>query len=376
MAAALYATQGFAQPAAESGAEAFARNDFAAAARHWRAEAAAGSSEAKFGLGLLNDLGLGMTRDPSQALRWYVEAAREGLPEAEFNVGVMLDAGTGITRDTAAAAVWYARAAANGHKRAAYNLAQLYLRAEGVPRNADFARYWLGRADTLPASRELLGPLRPPLASERRLTAPEPAGAAVVPDGPGSRAELVWSAPPAPAGARYLVEIARLPVGDARSGQAVLTETTDASAVSVRLPRGDGRLIWRVSAIDGAEGHYATKGWQPAGGTLDPGERDAIPRGHVTLKLAAGDGSARTLANELARSFALADLWVSLEEEPRPAGESAVTFAYMEDADLAARVAKALPAVDTITARLAPDPAAAPRSISAWLVGGPREPEE
>ena len=84
-----------AAPQTAATAEAFARHDFAAAAERWRAEAGAGSTEAKFGLGLVNDLGLGMPRDAAKALRWYLEAAEEGLPQAQFNVGVMLDAGTG-----------------------------------------------------------------------------------------------------------------------------------------------------------------------------------------------------------------------------------------------------------------------------------------
>ena len=132
-----------AQRAAESGAEAFARSDFAAAAELWRTEAAAGSAEADFGLGLISDLGLGVPRDAAKAMRWYLEAADDGFSNAQFNVAVMLDAGTGIPRDVGAAAVWYGRAAANGHHRAQYNLGLLYAAGEGVHQNADLARYWL-----------------------------------------------------------------------------------------------------------------------------------------------------------------------------------------------------------------------------------------
>ena len=126
---------GGAQQAAESGAEAFARSDFAAAAELWRKEAAAGSAQAKFGLGLISDLGLGVPRDAAKALRWYLEAAEDGLSNAQFNVAVMLDAGTGVPRDVRAAAVWYGRAAANGHHRAQYNLGLLYEAGDGVPQN-------------------------------------------------------------------------------------------------------------------------------------------------------------------------------------------------------------------------------------------------
>ena len=133
--AAALALQATGQAAAETGAEAFATRDFTAAAELWRKEAAAGSARAKFGLGLLSDLGLGVPRDAAKALRWYLEAADEGVSDAQFNVAVMLDAGTGVPRDVGAAAVWYGRAAANGHHRAQYNLGLLYEAGEAVPRN-------------------------------------------------------------------------------------------------------------------------------------------------------------------------------------------------------------------------------------------------
>ena len=160
--AAALALPAAAQQAAESGAEAFARSDFAAAAELWRKEAAAGSAQAKFGLGLISDLGLGVPRDAAKALRWYLEAADDGFSNAQFNVAVMLDAGTGVPRDVGAAAVWYGRAAANGHHRAQYNLGLLYEAGEGVPQNPDLARYWLGRAaEVLPAAAERLAKLAP-----------------------------------------------------------------------------------------------------------------------------------------------------------------------------------------------------------------------
>ena len=147
-----------AQPA--TGDDAFARQDYATAVRLWRSEAEAGSAKAKFGLGLANDLGLGVARDSAKALRWYLEAADAGMAEAQFNVAVMLDAGAGVPRDIPAATIWYSRAAANGNSRAEYNLGILYENGEGVPANPDLARYWLDlAAGALPAARERLASL-------------------------------------------------------------------------------------------------------------------------------------------------------------------------------------------------------------------------
>ena len=212
-----------AQQPPPDGAAAFARRDFVAAAELWRAEAAAGSAQAKFGLGLMNDLGLGMPRDSAKALRWYLEAATDGFPAAQFNVAVMLDAGTGAPRDAVAAAVWYARAAANGHARARYNLGLLYEAGEGAPRNLDLARYWLGlAAEALPAAGQRLETLAPAEPDQRDFVAPDPLAGAIVTDDDGPRLEMVWSAPPAPPGVKFLVEVARLPAGNETWGTMML----------------------------------------------------------------------------------------------------------------------------------------------------------
>ena len=252
-----------AQQAAESGAEAFDRGEFAAAAELWREEAAAGSAEAKFGLGLISDLGLGAPRDAAKALRWYLEAADDGFVAAQFNVAVMLDAGTGVPRDVVAAAVWYGRAAANGHHRAQYNLGLLYAAGEGVPENADLARYWLSRtAKVLPAAAERLATLAPAKSNQRTFTAPSILAGAVVTNGNAQQAEMVWSAPPGPPGALFLLEVARLPAGDETSGTIVASALTEASAHIAQLPVQFATYAWRVSLVDTSEARYAAGPWR------------------------------------------------------------------------------------------------------------------
>ncbi len=359
--------------AAETGADAFARHDFAVAADLWRDEAGSGSAEAKLGLGLLSDLGLGTPRDSAKAMRWYLEAADAGLPQAEFNVAVMMDAGTGAPRDTVAAAVWYARAAANGHARASYNLGLLYQAGDGVPRNADLARYWLKQAAaTLPAAAERLAALAPAPAATRELAAPREVSGALVPgnEGDGYRAELVWSAPPAPEGDPFLVEMVRLPDRGDRWGTPIVSQEVEASAITLPVPAGSGPVAWRVSRVDPARTHYAASAWHVLGPSAT-----ALPEGRVTIHIGARDAPAAWLARELSDSFSKGGLWVRVVTDPSAPRESGVRFRFAEDAGLAETVAEFLPVLSSSDARLAPPLEAAPGEIVVRLVGGPAEPQ-
>ena len=357
----------------DTGAEAFARRDFTAAEALWREEAAAGSARAKLGLGLISDLGLGVPRDSARALRWYLEAAGAGLAEAQFNVGVMLDAGTGVARDPAAAAVWYGRAAAGGNRRAQYNLGLLYEAGDGVARNLDLARHWLALAGTdLEAARERLGQLAAVKPEERSMVGPEILADALVDEDGMRRAELVWTAPPGPEGATFLVEILRLAGTDEAAGSAFFMQETDASALDVDLPSDGAFYAWRASRLDRSgdgPARYAASPWR----RLGDGDEAALPEGRVTVRLSAEDAPASRLAEEIERSLAAAGLWVRIERVPEAPAESAVRYAYEGDRDLAEGIAEFLPVLERGDAAPAPDLNTAPGEVVVWLVGGPDE---
>ncbi len=358
-----------AQPA-DTGDAAFARRDFAAAAALWRQEAAAGSAPAKLGLGLVNDLGLGMPRDAAKALRWYLEAAAGGVAEAQFNVGVMMDAGTGVPRDAAAAAVWYAQAAANGHDRAAYDLGLLYESGDGVPRNPDLARYWLGRAaKALPAAAERLAGLEPTRAGDRHLEAPVALAGSLAATGGRWRGALVWSAAPQPDGTRFLVELAQLPDKGETWGRVIVSETTEASAVIVTVPDEPASYAWRVVAVLPDAAREAAADWQRLGSP----SADVLPQGRVTLHVGVEDVAAARLARELTASFSDAGLWVRTEIDALPPAASDVRYGYGEDASLAGAIAAFLPVLRSGDARRVPGLAAAPGEIVVRLVGGPSD---
>ncbi|QHQ35319.1 tetratricopeptide repeat protein [Algicella marina] len=350
------------------GAAAFGAQDFAAARTLWEAEANTGSARARFGLGLLYDLGLGVGRDPVKAMRWYLESAEQGLPKAQFNVGVMLDAGTGGTRSVEAAAIWYARAAASGHRRAQYNLGLLYAQGDGVPQNPDVAAFWLAAAaEELPAAADQLAGL--PEVDEGVLTAPLPLAEAMVSEEGPLRAELVWSAPPQPAGSVYVVE---LRAADRQGLPVEITETTSASATAIPLPEEGRTYFWRVSSVDATAAAYESSPWR----RLEGGEvADPAPMAgqSITIRTREFDIPALRLGREIAESFRAAGLRTHLSVGASSATQTTVAYAFERDASLARDVAAFLPVLRQNAAAFGASRQALPGNITVDLVGGTAE---
>ncbi len=380
-----------------TGAQAFRAGDLAVASELWRNEAARGSAEAKFGLGLMADLGLGTARDSAKALRWYLEAAEDGHLDAQFNVAVTFDAGTGGQRDMAAAGIWYARAAANGHRRAQYNLGLLYEAGEGVPHNPDLARQWFARAAiTVAAAANRLADLRPAPDGSRDFSPPIALAGDIIPNSGENRIDLVWSAGPGPTDATFLVEVAYLPApGGAASGLKVMRQRTDASAISLPAPRGAVPTAWRISRVSDGAARYAASHWmmfdEPGG--KDPSDPSALDpsamgpsamgtsgmglSGGVTFVIAPDDEQADALAHDLGVSFESAGLRVHIRKTVLPGDriiggppQSGVHYGYLGDADLARRIATFLPVLAADDAKLAPAPDSAPGEVIVRLVGG------
>ncbi len=363
---------------AETGNEAFARQDYVAATALWRAEADQGSIEAIFGLGLVHDLGLGVPRDSEEALRWYLQAARSGLAEAQFNVAVMLDSGTGAPSDPATAATWYARAAANENARAQYNLALLYEGGFGVPRNADMARVWLTAASPiLAAAAERLALLAPAGEQDREQPEPRPVIGAIVGPTEAPRAEMVWIAEVG--SERFRIQVARRPEGDAarQPGPSDLLQSvdTDRSAIVVDLPAGAPDLLWRIGHVVGANPTPIWSPWsdlsrEPVGGL--PMAEIAAAQARVTIYVNAGDETAEVFAEELSAAYAAGGVEVSVEESLQPAQATSVEYGRPDDADLAASVAELLPAQGSGTIVQVAGLDSVPGEVILRLVGGPR----
>ena len=349
--------------AQETAENAYQRKDFAAAREQWLEAAKAGSAQAKLGLGLLADRGLGEPQDPEKAFTWYLDAAHDGLAEAQFNVGVMLDAGIGTPRDRDLALLWYSRAALRGHPRAQYNLGLLYATGDGAPRNADLAAYWFGMAaQLLPAA-------------QARLDAPSSDAAAVAAGSPRialsriepAEVELVWSSPAAPGFAGYRVEIVSLP-GTQDYADSVLDLVTEASGILADGLVGDSDLRWRVSQLVDGGADYVASPWQG-------GEDDTAPKGRVNFVVSAGDPRMSGVASAFAADLRKAGYWVRLTGQPDgaedPLQETSVAYAYESDRDLAAKVAAFLPVLSAEDTVHAAPGSTLPGEVRVLLAGAP-----
>ncbi len=361
----------FGAPAlAQTADDAFANGNYLEARDLWQAAADDGDRDARFNLGVLYDLGLGVPRDPARAFRHYLGAADAGHGEAQFNVAVMIDAGTVRAPDARAAAVWYGRAAANGVPRAAYNLGLLYLGGTGVAQNAALARYWLdAAANAVPAASDALARLE----EEETAVGSDPGipdlqgGFRVdLPDG-SARAELVWTAPPGGGDSPFIVQLAELPGPGGAGGRMAAPIESQGSAVAVPLDRPEARHAWRVLRMAPGGDGYAASPWS----ALDAGMGEApLPQGAVRLEVAAGDADARRLAEALMPALARNGILSRIVTVEGAVPQTRVGYAYEADAALAARVAAILPGAPQDAASAGGASTLAPGQITVALSGG------
>ena len=94
---------------------AFQRGDYATAARLLRDDALKGDANAQRNLGYLYEEGLGVPRDPAQALAWYQKAADQGYAAAYNDLGAMYANGSGVPQDLVRAYVLFTQAWAKGN---------------------------------------------------------------------------------------------------------------------------------------------------------------------------------------------------------------------------------------------------------------------
>ena len=119
-----------------------------AKARQWFEKAAAqGYAIAQNHLGMMYDNGLGVPQNYEKAQQRYEQAAAQGLAESQYNLGVLYDFGRGVTQDHAKARMWYEQAAAQGNTNAPFFLGAMYEQGGyGVPQDFGKARWWYEQA--------------------------------------------------------------------------------------------------------------------------------------------------------------------------------------------------------------------------------------
>ncbi len=130
----------------DEGVAAFERGDYATALKEFRPLAEQGNADGQFNLGLMYDLGRGVTQSYAEAWKWYRLAAEQGNAEAQNNLGYMFDKGEGVPQDYAEALRWYRKAAEQGDAVGQYNLGLMYGKGNGVPQDYVQAHMWFNLA--------------------------------------------------------------------------------------------------------------------------------------------------------------------------------------------------------------------------------------
>ncbi|MBI1495556.1 tetratricopeptide repeat protein [Halocynthiibacter styelae] len=138
----------------------YSTGDYANAMEEWRPLAEQGDMRAQFFLGEMYAFGLGLSKNRSEAMRWFLLAAEQGHPDAQYNVGRLYDEESdwstgetfveflsrgGIIEDPTEAARWYRLAAQQGHAIAQFLLGLKYAKGDGVLKDPEEAELWLRR---------------------------------------------------------------------------------------------------------------------------------------------------------------------------------------------------------------------------------------
>lgn len=109
----------------------------------WLADAERQNANAQFQVATYYELGRGIARDRSEAIRWFRAAARQGNAEAQYYLGLLYRSANGSDGDPALATHWFEKAAEQGHADAQYQLALAYAQARGVPKSQERSLHWL-----------------------------------------------------------------------------------------------------------------------------------------------------------------------------------------------------------------------------------------
>ena len=145
----------------QKGLGAYHRGNYGMALREWRPLAEQGSISAQTRLGIMYELGLGVSKNNKIALKWYALAAAQGYADAQYYLGMMYQEGQGVSQNYKIAVQWYTLAAEQGNVDAQTSLGMMYELGQGVSQNHKIAARWYTRAakQGIPAAQYALGVL-------------------------------------------------------------------------------------------------------------------------------------------------------------------------------------------------------------------------
>ena len=126
----------------EDAVAAYRRADYPAAMRLYRPFAEQGLAVAQFNLGLMYDMGQGVSQNYPEAVKWYRLAADQGRADAQYQLGHLYYK----QKDYAEAAKWFQLAADQGRADAQSSLGAMYAKGEGVPQDFVLALMWFSLA--------------------------------------------------------------------------------------------------------------------------------------------------------------------------------------------------------------------------------------
>lgn len=108
----------------------------------WILQAKRGDTEAQLKLGDVFAYGLGVPKDPKEALKWYRLAAGKGDPDTQYRLAVRSASGQGVPQDDKEALRWYRLAAVQGNVQSQYNLGVIHASGQGGPKDPKEAVKW------------------------------------------------------------------------------------------------------------------------------------------------------------------------------------------------------------------------------------------
>ena len=126
----------------EDGTAAFERGDYEIALKEFKVLVGQNDPRGQYALGLMYDLGVGVSLDFKEAIKWYRLSAEQGNADAQNNLATMYAEGEGVERDNSKAAKLYEDAAQQGNFDALNNLGVMYLEGTGMPRDYVKAYIW------------------------------------------------------------------------------------------------------------------------------------------------------------------------------------------------------------------------------------------
>ena len=86
--------------------------------------------------------GIGVARDPVEAVKWFRKAAEQGFAPAQGMLGTCYYSGCGVEKDPVEAVKWFRKAAEQGRHQSQFNLGMCYMEAN----NPGEAAKWFRKA--------------------------------------------------------------------------------------------------------------------------------------------------------------------------------------------------------------------------------------